>query len=94
MNHVSSTSRPQRQECILKQAADGTTVLLDLEGGQYYSLDAVGARVWDLCDGRRTVSEMAVILGAEYDAAVAAIERDALELLQDLANENLVVETP
>ena len=87
---VSLSSRPQRSESILKQEADGTTVLLSLDQGQYYSLDEVGGRLWELCDGTHTVAEMAALLGAEYDAALPTLERDALELLTDLAHENLV----
>ena len=94
MKAITSTSRPRRQERILDQEAGGTTVLLSLEAGQYYSLNAVGGRAWALCDGSRKVSEIAGVLGGQFDASTETIERDLLELFNDLAHENLVVESP
>lgn len=55
-------------------------------------MEEVGARVWELCDGRRSVEEIAAILGDEYEATPEDIQRDLLELLADLMNEKLVDE--
>lgn len=90
MNPFQSTSHPLRREGVLAQSAAGMTVLLRLEGGEYYSLDEVGGRVWELSDGQRTVAEIAETLSREFAAEAAVIERDVLELLADLAHENLV----
>jgi len=84
-------SRPRVREKILKERASGTTILFDVEEGQYYALDEVGARVWELCDGSRSVAEVITLLCQEYDAPVDTIEADVQELLGDLANEKLVV---
>ena len=66
-------------------------VLLNPQSGQYYTLDEVGSRVWQLCDGAHTVSEVVAIIGQEYDAPGEVIKADVLELLTDLADEQLVV---
>lgn len=92
MKAVSLATRPQRKERILKQEAAGTVVLLNVDGGQYYALDEVGGRIWDLCDGSRTVAEIVAVLSGEYEAPTETIERDLRELLTDLANEKLVGE--
>ena len=92
MKTMSMRTRLHRRQHILKQEAAGTVVLLDLEDGRYFALDEVGGRVWDLCDGSRTVSEIAAMIGEEYDAPADAIERDLAELMSDLANEELVDE--
>lgn len=76
---------------LARQGVD-TLILLNLDGGQYYTLDAVGGRVWELCDGTRSVSAILAALCAEYDAPPAAIEADVLELLADLAREHLINE--
>jgi hypothetical protein len=90
MRTITLTSRPKRQERILEQAIAGTAVVLDLEAGNYYALDGTGARAWELCDGRRDVSEIAAILGNEFDAPGEAIEHDLIELFTELLNEKLV----
>jgi hypothetical protein len=92
MKTVSLTTRLQRKERILQQEAAGTIVLLDVDSGQYYALDEVGGRVWNLCDGSRTVSELVAVLSEEFEAPAETIQRDLVELLTDLANENLVGE--
>jgi len=70
------------------------TVLLGLDGGQYYSLEEVGSRIWELSDGTRTIAEIAQSLAGEFSQPPADIERDAVELVTDLAHENLVETLP
>jgi hypothetical protein len=89
---MSSNTRLQRRQHILKQEAAGTVVLLDMNDGRYFALDGVGGRVWDLCDGSRTLSEIAAVIGEEYDAPMETIERDLAELISDLTHEDLVGE--
>ena len=92
MRAITPASRFCQNERIIRQEAGGTTVLLSLEGGQYYSLNGVGGRAWELSDGRRTVSEIARLLESEFDAPAAVIERDLLGLFSDLADEKLVTQ--
>ena len=90
MNSASTLARSER---ILAQQAADTVVLLDPDSGQYFTLDDVGARVWELSDGTRSVSQLVEILCAEYDAPASTIHADVLELLAELADERLVVES-
>jgi coenzyme PQQ biosynthesis protein PqqD len=83
-------SRPQRGADIVWRRADAGVVVLKPSDGQYFSLDDVGGRIWELCEGTQSVAEIAETLAQEYDAPAAVIERDALELLEDLEGEGLV----
>ena len=51
--------KPRRVEGILRQEADGMAVLLELKSWRYYSLNATGSRIWDLCDGTRSGADIA-----------------------------------
>src|SRR6476619_6324609 len=73
---IGPQSRPQRRERVLAQRAAGTLVLLDLDGGQYYSLDEVSARVWELCDGELGIDAIVEAIGSEYDAPAETIRED------------------
>ncbi|HSG38953.1 MAG TPA: PqqD family protein [Thermoanaerobaculia bacterium] len=84
-------SRLQRRERVLTQGAAGTLVLLDLDGGQYYALDEVSARVWELCDGERGVNAIVAVIGDEFDAPLEAIREDVLGFLQEMVDEKLLV---
>ncbi len=85
-------SRPRRAEGIVAQKIEDETVLLNPADGRYFTLDEVGGRIWELCDGIRSASEISAIIGEEYDAPPGVIEADVMELLGDLADEKLVVE--
>jgi coenzyme PQQ biosynthesis protein PqqD len=79
-------------ERILSQQASGTLILLHLDTGEYYALNDVGRRVWELCDGTRQVADVVALLCQEYDAPAETIAADVLALVQELAYEQLVVE--
>ena len=88
---IDARSRPRRRDRVLTQTAAGTLVLLDLDGGQYYSLDEVSARVWGLCDGEHGVDEIVEAISAEYDAPAETIFEDVLAFLEEMLDEKLLV---
>ena len=88
---IERESRLRRRDRVLTQRAAGTVVLLDLDGGQYYSLDEVSARVWEMCDGEHAVGGIVEAISAEYDAPVETIEEDVLAFLEEMLDEKLLV---
>jgi coenzyme PQQ synthesis protein D (PqqD) len=87
---IALDSRPVRSDGILSQANAESLILLKPDDGQYFTLDEVGARVWQLCDGSRAVTDVISTIYAEYDAPLAAIQADVVELMDDLAREKLL----
>lgn len=67
------------------------TVLLDYARGEYYGLDEVGTRMWELLADRLSVSEMVDRLEQEFDVARNALESDAATFLTHLVDLHLVV---
>jgi hypothetical protein len=49
-----------------------------------YTLTEVGARIWELVDGTRSLSAVRDRLLEEYDAPPAEVESDLLEFVRDL----------
>lgn len=82
---------PKRSDNILVQQVDGTTVLLSVEGGEYYALDEIGSRVWELCDGSHSVGAIIERICAEYEAPPEMVQADVLELLGELTVEKILV---
>jgi hypothetical protein len=66
-------------------------VLLDVDSGRYYALDDVGGRIWQLCDGSRTVAQIAEVVGDEYDTTGVAVQEDVVAFVSELASESLLV---
>jgi hypothetical protein len=65
-------------------------VILSLDNSVYYGLDPVGARIWTLLKGERTVKELIEILLGEYEVEPERLEPDLLRLLGELQREGLI----
>jgi hypothetical protein len=85
--------RPTRRPQVLSQGVPDKLVLLTPDDGSYFALNDVGARVWELCDGTRSVRDIVATVADEFDAPITVIEVDVVELLDDLASERLVEAT-
>lgn len=84
-------SCPKRAEQVIAQKAANDLLLFNMEDGTYYSLNEIGSKIWDLCDGNRTVSQLVRLLAWEYEAPTEEIEKDVTELLEGLKNGRLIV---
>ncbi len=73
---------------------DGETVLLHLERGIYFGLDAVGTRVWTaLVEHGRARPAVAALL-AEFEVTLDTLEHDIARLLDSLTDNDLVRAQP
>lgn len=84
-------SCPKRTEQVIAQKASNDWVLFNMSDGNYYSLNDIGGRIWELCNGTRTVSQLVATISAEYDASTEVLEKDIVELLAGLQDGNLIV---
>jgi len=85
-------SRPVRRSDVLAQGAGETVILLTPDSGEYFTLNEVGGRIWELADGSRSVAEIAGVLSEEYEAPGAVRPLDANELARPESQLDLVEE--
>jgi hypothetical protein len=76
---------------VLKQHLDDEIILLDMESGRYFGLQAVGVRAWDLLTESGDTDAVFTALLAEYAVDAATLHRDLDELWQGLLEAGLVV---
>jgi hypothetical protein len=69
---------------------EGDAVLLNTRSNQYFALTEVGARVWTLLKDGASLQAARQALLSEYDVSAEELERDLLELLNQLLENNLV----
>jgi hypothetical protein len=69
---------------------DSEVVILGFSSGSYYSLDRVGAFVWNLLQGPRKVSDIRDAIFDQYDVELNQCERELLALLVELADKQLI----
>jgi hypothetical protein len=74
----------------LSVPAAGQVVIAGLRKGNYYALDAVGARVWELVQTPVAVTELRQRIAEEYDVSAERCEADLLELLEAMAEQGLI----
>jgi hypothetical protein len=64
--------------------------ILHVDSGQYYGLDAVGARIWQLIQQPRSAAAIRDTILEEYDVEPDRCEHDLLALLESLAGAGLI----
>ncbi|MDR3271696.1 MAG: PqqD family peptide modification chaperone [Peptococcaceae bacterium] len=69
---------------------DGEIGMMDIERGQYYALDKIGSRIWNLLDEVKTSAEVCRILLGEYEIDEATCQIQVVEFLNDLYQKDLL----
>jgi hypothetical protein len=69
---------------------DGEAVLINLETGNYYSLNPVGAEIWSAIRDGAGPEDAAAALAARYDGDPARIATSVAAFFRDLLGEGLI----
>ncbi len=83
---------PRRKEQVIAQKASADFLLFNMDDGKYYSLNEVGCRIWELCDGSHSTEQIIDTLAQEYDEAKEVLAEDVVEFLERFRNDKLIVE--
>ena len=75
---------------LYRTVREGGGVLLDLDRREYFALDDVAARMWEVLSGARTISSVVESLMLEYDVDRTSLQDDADRFVRTLAERNLV----
>jgi precorrin-6B methylase 2 len=89
MPDVSGRLRVHRS--VLSRELAGETVLLNLESGVYYGLDAVGTRAWNLLAEERTLADVCTIMLKEFEVTHDTLQQDLTTLVRELCEKQLLV---
>ncbi|MFV8819164.1 PqqD family protein [Haliea sp. E17] len=82
--------RLARSPQVIFQEVSGEMVLLDLASEQYFGLDEVGARIWQLIDEHAEWPAMIPVLLDEYDVEETRLREDVERLLNELMASGLL----
>ncbi len=75
---------------VIFQDLDGETVLLDMKNGQYFGLDSIGTRIWQLLVAGTRPDDIIDTLLAEYRVSPEQCQQDVAAFLQRLALRSLI----
>ena len=69
---------------------DGEKVMMSVEQGMYYGVDAVGSRIWELIEHPVSVSQLCDTLQEEFDVSCVICQQDVLNFLRELQKDALI----
>lgn len=84
-------------ENIVARKIEGRLIIVPLTAGvgemddDLYTLNETGREVWDLLDGKMTVTDIAGRLAARFEASLEEIEGDVNELVGELLGRGILV---
>jgi hypothetical protein len=74
----------------LTATVDEDLVMFDAERGEYFGLDRVGRRIWELLETPRSMGELCGALEAEFDVTPEACRADVGAFIENARDAALV----
>ena len=85
-----STSFRINSPQVVHETIDDEVVIINLDNGNYYSLQGVGAKIWSSMEGGAAIQHMVVEIGQRYQGGGAQIETGVTESIAELQREGLI----
>jgi len=75
---------------VIHEIIDGEAVVVNLQTGSYYSIDKIGALVWEYVEKGLSLGEIVDIVARRYDGEPGAIDEGIRRLFGRLQEEGLI----
>jgi coenzyme PQQ synthesis protein D (PqqD) len=89
MIKVDNSLCPNKEEVSAK-IMDGEAIIINLSTGVYYSMDNVGAVIWEMIEGGFNLVECVAAILERYDVSRKEALADVKRLVEELVEENLI----
>ena len=87
-------TRLEVSSSVVTREVGGEMVLMDLDSGTYFGLDAVGARAWQALEDGRTISELCAQIEEGFEVSPQKLRDDVMSLVGSLLEHKLVAKLP
>ncbi len=91
MKPLSLQSIISRNPELVSSQIDSERVMMNIQTGEYFGLDAVGNRIWELIEKPIQINKLIEILLDEFDVPKNQCETDTLEFIKQLSDKQLVI---
>ncbi len=75
---------------VLSQEVSGETVLLDLNNENYFGLNEVGTRIWQLLQEQNNLEKIYDVLLDEYEVDAKQLRKDFDDIINQLKDAGLI----
>lgn len=82
--------RLSRAEGLVASEVNGETVVLSIESGHFFHLNATGSRIWDLFDAPMTFGQLCTALQTRFAVDADQCRRDVTEFAQRMIAQGLL----
>lgn len=85
----------KKKEDIVSREIVGETLLVPIRGElanmqKLFALEDVGATIWELLDGKKTLGEILELITDSFDVTPEEAHADLLEFIDDLSEKGLI----
>jgi len=77
-------------EDVVFRELDGEAVILNMDSGIYFGLDAVGTRIWRLIEEHASLQKILEVMREEFDTTPGVLQRDLLAFVGQMLDKGLV----
>ena len=81
----------QRQPNMVFSHIDDEVVMMSIEAGEYYGLNPVASRIWELLEKPHTFGRLIDLLMLEFDIDKSTCQKDVTNFLNQLVDKGLVI---
>jgi hypothetical protein len=85
-----ATTTLVRSQDQISGEIDGKIVLMSIENGEYYNMNAVGSRIWALLEKPTTIAALIDQLLSEFEVERAVCEQESLAFIAQLTKDKLI----
>lgn len=93
MDIIQLVSIPVISRDVISRIYDQEGVLVNTRKAQIKVINEVGAYIWSMIDGVRSVQDIARAVSTQYDVELDQAEQDTLEFVRDLSQKGLIETT-
>ena len=79
-----------RKDDMLFNEIDGEVVMLSIENSEYYGMDKVGSRIWELLEQPHSFKNLVARLMDEYEISEQQCNEDTLAFVKKLTDKKLI----
>jgi Coenzyme PQQ synthesis protein D (PqqD) len=93
MSVALATTLRRNGEVLHAPVGTEEAVMLSVEAGQYYGLNAVARRIWELLEEPKTIFELRDAICDEFEVDAETCQADILKFVGELMDNGLVHDT-
>ncbi len=87
---IDKNTIPKQDADIISRIVDNEAVLVMPQKGKVKVLNEVGAAIWELVDGKRSIFQITNEVCEQFNIDFATAEEDTLKFIADLTEKGLI----